>query len=57
MSYKIETHDYDVRLKNAKKFVSQGHRVGGRSEPRVVWALLMKAVHFSCAFFLAIFFF
>lgn len=31
MSYKIETHDYDVRLKNAKKFVSQGHRVGGRS--------------------------
>eukprot|EP00752_Nemacystus_decipiens_P006913 g6207.t1 len=27
MSYKIETHDYGVRLKNAKKFVSQGHRV------------------------------
>lgn len=27
MSYKIETHDYDVRLRNAKKFISQGHRV------------------------------
>ncbi|CAM9902282.1 unnamed protein product, partial [Hapterophycus canaliculatus] len=27
MSYKIETHDYDVRLRNARKFISQGHRV------------------------------
>lgn len=29
MSYKIETHDYGVRLKNARKFVTQGHRVRG----------------------------
>lgn len=29
MSYKIETHDYGVRIKNAKKFVTQGHRVSG----------------------------
>lgn len=27
MSYKIETHDYDVRLRNARKFITQGHRV------------------------------
>lgn len=27
MSYKIETHDYEVRLKNAKKFITQGNRV------------------------------
>lgn len=27
MSYKIETHDYEVRLRNARKFVTQGHRV------------------------------
>ncbi|CAB1100869.1 unnamed protein product [Ectocarpus sp. CCAP 1310/34] len=27
MSYKIETHDYMVRLRNAQKFVKQGHRV------------------------------
>ncbi|CAM9948337.1 unnamed protein product [Ascophyllum nodosum] len=27
MSYKIETHDYDVRLKNANKFIMQGNRV------------------------------
>lgn len=29
MSYKIETHDYGVRLRNARKFVTQGHRVRG----------------------------
>lgn len=27
MSYKIENHDYQVRLKNARKFVTQGNRV------------------------------
>ncbi|CAM9600106.1 unnamed protein product [Choristocarpus tenellus] len=27
MSYKIEQHDYSVRIKNAQKFISQGHRV------------------------------
>ncbi|CAN0059087.1 unnamed protein product [Pylaiella littoralis] len=27
MSYKIETHDYEVRLRNAKKFLNQGNRV------------------------------
>lgn len=27
MSYKIDTHDYDVRVKNASKFLSQGNRV------------------------------
>eukprot|EP00904_Undaria_pinnatifida_P004305 jgi/Undpi1/13876/HiC_scaffold_9.g03527.m1 len=27
MSYKIETHDYEVRLRNARKFVTQGNRV------------------------------
>lgn len=30
MSYKIETHDYEVRLRNAKKFLNQGNRVRGR---------------------------
>ena len=27
MRYKIDTHDYDVRLKAAKKFLSQGNKV------------------------------
>ena len=27
MSYKIDVHDYDVRLKNASKFLKQGNRV------------------------------
>lgn len=27
MSYKIEQHDYGVRLKNTKKFLSSGNRV------------------------------
>jgi len=27
MSYKIDTHDYDVRKKNASKFILQGNRV------------------------------
>lgn len=27
MSYKIDVHDYDVRLKNAGKFITQGNRV------------------------------
>jgi translation initiation factor IF-3 len=27
MSYKIDSHDYDVRVKNASKFISQGNRV------------------------------
>ncbi|KAG5177580.1 translation initiation factor IF-3, C-terminal domain-containing protein [Tribonema minus] len=27
MSYKIEDHDYQVRLRNAKKFIAQGDRV------------------------------
>jgi translation initiation factor IF-3 len=27
MSYKIDSHDYDVRKKNAAKFISQGNRV------------------------------
>ncbi|CAM9137367.1 unnamed protein product [Chrysoparadoxa australica] len=27
MSYKIEDHDYQVRLKNAQKFIGQGNRV------------------------------
>mmetsp|Transcript_14545 Transcript_14545/g.21610 ORF Transcript_14545/g.21610 Transcript_14545/m.21610 type:complete len:222 (+) Transcript_14545:48-713(+) len=27
MSYKIEEHDYQVRLKNAQKFITQGNRV------------------------------
>lgn len=31
MSYKIETHDYGVRLRNARKFVTQGHRVSERA--------------------------
>ena len=25
--YKIDTHDYEVRLKNIKKFISQGNKV------------------------------
>lgn len=25
--YKIDTHDYEVRLKNIRKFISQGHKV------------------------------
>lgn len=32
MSYKIETHDYEVRLRNAKKFLKQGSRVRERKE-------------------------
>jgi translation initiation factor IF-3 len=27
MSYKIDIHDYDVRMKNARKFLGQGNRV------------------------------
>ena len=27
MRYKIDTHDYDVRLKSARKFISQGNKV------------------------------
>ena len=27
MRYKIDTHDYEVRLKAAKKFLSQGNKV------------------------------
>lgn len=34
MSYKIETHDYEVRLRNAKKFLKQGNRVRGRRRGR-----------------------
>ena len=27
MRYKIDTHDYEVRLKSAKKFITQGNKV------------------------------
>jgi translation initiation factor IF-3 len=27
MRYKIDVHDYDVRMKNTKKFISQGNKV------------------------------
>merc|ERR1711957_453453 len=27
MSYKIDVHDYGVRIKNASKFINQGNRV------------------------------
>ena len=27
MRYKIDTHDYEVRLKSAKKFIAQGNKV------------------------------
>lgn len=27
MRYKIDTHDYDVRIKSVKKFISQGNKV------------------------------
>jgi len=27
MRYKIDTHDYDVRIKSARKFISQGNKV------------------------------
>ncbi|MDY6310789.1 MAG: translation initiation factor IF-3 [Cyanobacteriota bacterium] len=29
MRYKIDTHDYEVRLKAARKFISQGNKVKG----------------------------
>lgn len=29
MRYKIDVHDYDVRIKAAKKFISQGNKVKG----------------------------
>ena len=29
MRYKIDVHDYEVRLKSAKKFISQGNKVKG----------------------------
>lgn len=41
MSYKIDTHDYDVRLRAAKKFLSKGDRV------KVVCLLKGREVEFK----------
>lgn len=48
MSYKIETHDYGVRLKNTKKFLTQGNRVRELSECPVGVIFVIKARKCSC---------